>query len=104
MSNFWVVRFILLSLHSLSSWISPRFSSKWVVLDNTNTNSDSEGKMGAYKFGDKKKDHKFCKDCGSSIMIDFNRPTATGETDHRKDMVAINVSLDVASFKIDPAI
>ncbi|KAF7906550.1 hypothetical protein EAF00_000829 [Botryotinia globosa] len=52
---------------------------------------DSEEKMGSYKWGHKVADHRFCKTCGSSIMIDLRRPETFGETDPRKDMVGINV-------------
>ncbi|KAB8302051.1 hypothetical protein EYC80_005503 [Monilinia laxa] len=47
--------------------------------------------MGSYEWGHKIADHRFCKSCGSSIMIDLRRPEAFGEADPRKDMVGINV-------------
>ncbi|ATZ46360.1 hypothetical protein BCIN_01g09710 [Botrytis cinerea B05.10] len=52
---------------------------------------DSEENMGSYKWRHKVADHRFCKTCGSSIMIDLRRPEIFGETDPRKDMVGINV-------------
>ncbi|KAK6613875.1 hypothetical protein H4I96_00196 [Botrytis cinerea] len=51
---------------------------------------DSEENMGSYKWRHKVADHRFCKTCGSSIMIDLRRPEIFGETDPRKDMVGIN--------------
>ena len=44
-----------------------------------------------YLFGAKKKPHKFCKTCGTSILIDFKR-MEYGETDPEKDNLAVNVS------------
>lgn len=41
-----------------------------------------------YFFGPMKKAHKFCKTCGSSVMIDFLRDPH----DPRGDCIAMNVS------------
>ncbi|APA06454.1 predicted protein [Sclerotinia sclerotiorum 1980 UF-70] len=51
----------------------------------------AEEKMGSYRWGNKIADHRFCKNCGNSILVDLCRPDAFGETDPRKDMIAINV-------------
>ncbi|ESZ98907.1 hypothetical protein SBOR_0765 [Sclerotinia borealis F-4128] len=52
---------------------------------------DSDLKMGTYKFGHGIADHRFCTHCGSSIMVDLRRPEVFGESDPRKDIVAINI-------------
>jgi hypothetical protein len=46
--------------------------------------------MTEYYFGNKKKAHKFCKTCGTSILIDFKR-NEYGETNLEKDDLAVNV-------------
>lgn len=46
--------------------------------------------MTEYYFGMKKKAHKFCKTCGTSILIDFKR-NEYGVTDPEKDKLAVNV-------------
>ena len=43
-----------------------------------------------YLFGPKKKHHKFCKTCGTSVLIDFKRMDY-GETNPEKDTLAVNV-------------
>ncbi|CZT01551.1 uncharacterized protein RCO7_02131 [Rhynchosporium graminicola] len=46
--------------------------------------------LGEDKFNTKLKTHKFCKTCGTSILIDFNGTVpAKRDTDH--DILAINV-------------
>ncbi|KAF8866565.1 hypothetical protein BDZ45DRAFT_276409 [Acephala macrosclerotiorum] len=47
-------------------------------------------KLGRYKFASKTKDHVFCKNCGTSIGIDFLR-AEQGECDPAKDTFGINV-------------
>jgi len=44
----------------------------------------------SYTFNTCTRFHKFCKTCGSSILIDF-RLAEQGETDPRKDILALNV-------------
>lgn len=46
--------------------------------------------LGSYAFNTKTKSHRFCKSCGTSIMIDFQR-NLQGETDPAKDILAVNV-------------
>lgn len=46
--------------------------------------------LASYEFHTKKKSHKFCKNCGSSLYIDFQRPQQ-GVTDPDKDLLAVNV-------------
>ncbi|KAL5320906.1 hypothetical protein ACEPPN_011716 [Leptodophora sp. 'Broadleaf-Isolate-01'] len=46
--------------------------------------------LGAYKFNTKLKTHKFCKNCGTSILIDFNG-TPPGGPEPDNDLLAINV-------------
>ncbi|KAL2072501.1 hypothetical protein VTL71DRAFT_11844 [Oculimacula yallundae] len=46
--------------------------------------------LGEYKFNTKLKTHKFCKNCGTSILIDFNR-THPGGPEPENDILAINV-------------
>jgi hypothetical protein len=48
--------------------------------------------MTEYYFGTKKKAHKFCKTCGTSILIDFKR-NEYGVTDSEMDQLAVNVIL-----------
>jgi hypothetical protein len=51
-----------------------------------------EGELSVYRFGPKHKQHKFCKVCGTSLMIDFaDQPNDTpfGEIN---EYMAINVS------------
>ncbi|TAQ90482.1 hypothetical protein B7494_g1170 [Chlorociboria aeruginascens] len=45
--------------------------------------------LAQYKFNRQKVVHKFCKSCGSSILIDF-RNAEQGETDPRKEILGIN--------------
>lgn len=54
------------------------------------TRSIGYDNLADYLFGAKKKPHKFCKTCGSSILIDFKR-MEYGETDPEKDKLAVNV-------------
>jgi hypothetical protein len=53
--------------------------------------------LGSYQFNTKTKSHKFCKSCGSSILIDFRR-TEQGEPDPAKDILAVNVRHARVSF------
>ncbi|KAG4425862.1 hypothetical protein IFR04_001069 [Cadophora malorum] len=46
--------------------------------------------MGAYKFNTKQKTHKFCTNCGTSLLIDFHG-TPPGGPEPDKDTLAINV-------------
>jgi hypothetical protein len=46
--------------------------------------------MTEYYFGQKKKAHKFCKTCGTSILIDLKR-NEYGIQDPEKDQLAVNV-------------
>ncbi|KAK0119066.1 hypothetical protein ONS95_007929 [Cadophora gregata] len=46
--------------------------------------------MGAYKFNTKLKTHKFCTNCGTSILIDFHG-TSPAKPDPDNDILAINV-------------
>lgn len=46
--------------------------------------------MSEYRFNTHTKAHKFCKNCGSSLLIDF-RLGKQGEGDWRKDILAVNV-------------
>ncbi len=54
--------------------------------------------LGEYSFGKKLCTHKFCKTCGSSILIDFNGAFAGGkdagtDIEPSKDTIATNVSV-----------
>ena len=49
-----------------------------------------EENLGSYRFNSTKSNHKFCKTCGSSLLIDFERPHQ-GEKDPAKDIMAVNV-------------
>lgn len=58
--------------------------------------------LGEYSFGKKLCTHKFCKTCGSSILIDFNGAFAGGkdagkDIEPSKDTVATNVSVCLLS-------
>jgi hypothetical protein len=44
--------------------------------------------MSAYFFGAKTKPHRFCKTCGTSILIDFSESSI----EHERSMIAVNVS------------
>jgi hypothetical protein len=46
--------------------------------------------ISSYAFHTKKKSHKFCTTCGSSLYIDFQLPDQ-GETNPEKDRLAMNV-------------
>lgn len=46
-----------------------------------------EGRLGEYRFGNKKKPHKFCMLCGTSILIDFSSSDFAAE----KEFTAVNV-------------
>lgn len=59
------------------------------LVSNANRNKGYDYLAG-YRFGTKKKVHKFCKACGSSILIDFMRPEQ-GIEDPTKDILAVNV-------------
>lgn len=48
--------------------------------------------LGEYRFNTKLKIHKFCKNCGTSILIDFNGMDPDGDT------LAVNVLLPFSSF------
>ncbi|KAM3089171.1 hypothetical protein ACMFMG_000782 [Clarireedia jacksonii] len=50
---------------------------------------ESAANLSTYNFGRKSIDHKFCKTCGSNIMIDLH--PGNQEPDPRKDIVAINI-------------
>ncbi|PQE27122.1 glutathione-dependent formaldehyde-activating enzyme protein [Rutstroemia sp. NJR-2017a WRK4] len=50
---------------------------------------DSASNLSSYRFGSKAHAHKFCKNCGSSMMIDLR--TEHKEPDPRKDIVAVNI-------------
>ena len=56
-----------------------------------------EENLASYAFKTKTKEHKFCRTCGSSILIDLRRD-AEGETDPRRDILAVNVSFFSALF------
>lgn len=53
-----------------------------------------EDNLGSYAFNTKTKNHRFCKSCGSSILIDFLR-SEQGETDPAKDIIAVNVRFTI---------
>ena len=57
--------------------------------------------MTEYYFGQKKKAHKFCKTCGTSILIDFKR-NEHGVTDPEKDKLAVNVKHFFSFFLFFP--
>lgn len=59
------------------------------ILTNT-LSSPGYTNLSEYYFGNKKKAHKFCKSCGSSILIDF-KLNEYGEKDPSKDILAVNV-------------
>ena len=50
--------------------------------------------LGSYMWNTKKRCHKFCKTCGSSLAIDLRmgEPGQPGEKDPRRDIIAVNVS------------
>jgi hypothetical protein len=49
--------------------------------------------LGSHVFNTKTKPHKFCKSCGSSILVDFER-IKLGETDDpARDVLTVNVGL-----------
>lgn len=52
--------------------------------------SGSENLVG-YKMGAKQKVHKFCKTCGSSILIDFRKLELGITDDPEEDTLAVNV-------------
>lgn len=49
--------------------------------------SAGEGRLGEYLFGNKKKPHKFCIVCGTSILIDFSKSDMASE----RAVTAVNV-------------
>lgn len=54
-----------------------------------------EDNISSYEWNWKQRHHKFCKTCGSSLMIDFRLPVwgeGDAKTDPRKDIIAVNVS------------
>ncbi|KAB2575863.1 Glutathione-dependent formaldehyde-activating [Lasiodiplodia theobromae] len=46
-----------------------------------------EGRLGEYRFGNKKKPHKFCMLCGTSILIDFS----SSDFEAEKEYTAVNI-------------
>ncbi|KAK8135906.1 hypothetical protein PG984_003846 [Apiospora sp. TS-2023a] len=46
-----------------------------------------EQHLSSYRFGDKKKPHKFCPSCGTSVLIDFSESAR----DIEREVTAINI-------------
>jgi hypothetical protein len=55
--------------------------------------------MTEYYFGNKKKAHKFCKTCGTSILIHFKR-NEYAVTGPEEDQLAVNVASIPSSISI----
>jgi len=55
--------------------------------------------LGSYRFGTETRAHKFCKTCGTSLMIDFDKTEST----ELRNQVAVNVRVlkDVDVSKLD---
>jgi hypothetical protein len=51
-----------------------------------------EDKLSVYRFGPKNKQHKFCKICGTSLMIDFAEEPKNSPFGSISDYMAVNVS------------
>lgn len=52
--------------------------------------SSSEDDLSAYRFGNQKKPHKFCRVCGTSILIDFSE----ADREVEREVTAVNVSAE----------
>jgi hypothetical protein len=80
-------------------WSSPKVS---LLLTSQNTIhslyvSTGYDNLGVHTFNTKKALHKFCKTCGSSILADFDRVNHGDTEDPARDILAVNVSLLLAS-------
>jgi hypothetical protein len=71
------------------SFCSPLFPGLFVVADGLYVGYDN---LSEYYFGSNDKAHKFCKTCGSSILIDFKMIERGVTDDPEKDHLAVNVS------------
>ncbi|KAL0260749.1 hypothetical protein SLS55_004439 [Diplodia seriata] len=49
--------------------------------------SSGEDELSAYRFGNRKKPHKFCRVCGTSILIDFSE----ADREDEREVTAVNI-------------
>ena len=54
--------------------------------------------LGSYRFGEETRQHLFCKKCGTSLIIDFDKAR---EEELRKH-VAVNVGLRTLGLELSP--
>ena len=61
---------------------------------------DSESRLRDYYFGKKYKPHRFCSQCGSSVLIDFK----DSDVERQRPLLAVNVCIDCRIERVASAL